>query len=89
MDSVVNDKQTYEALKDDPTPALQKRLNRKLLDLKKIETIDIQLYYRLKHKIGINFNQVLRFFIKLHVRFLIIFRFCDLDRHSVLGLRVW
>ena len=43
MDSLVDDKQTYEPLKRDPTPALQWRLNGKLLDLKK--TIDIQLYY--------------------------------------------
>ena len=48
MDSLVNDKQTYEPLKRDPTPALQRRLNGKLLDLKKTETIDIQLYYRLR-----------------------------------------
>jgi len=73
MDSVVKDKQTYEPLKGDPT--LQRRLNGKPLDLKKTETIDIQLYYRLKHKIGINFNQGLRFFRKLHVRVLIIFSF--------------
>ena len=47
MDSLVYDKQTYEPLKRDPTTALQRRLNGKLLDLKKTETIDIQLYYRL------------------------------------------
>ena len=35
MDSLVNDKQTYEPLKRDPTPALQRRLNGKLLDLKR------------------------------------------------------
>ena len=46
MDSLVNDKQTYELLKRDPTPALQRRLNGKLLDLKRTGTIDIQLYYR-------------------------------------------
>ena len=37
MDSLVNDKQTYEPLRPDPTPALQRRLNGKLLDLKKTE----------------------------------------------------
>ena len=37
MDSIVNDKQTYESLKHDPTPALQRRLNGKLLDLKKTD----------------------------------------------------
>ena len=51
MDSLVNDKQTYEPLKRDPTPALQRRLNGKLLDLKKTETIDIQLYYRLRCRV--------------------------------------
>ena len=35
MDSLVNDKQTYEPLKRDPTPALQRRLNGKLLTLKR------------------------------------------------------
>ena len=35
MDSLVNDKQTYEVLKRDPTPALQRKLNNKLLTLKK------------------------------------------------------
>ena len=51
MDSLVNDKQTYEPLKGDSTPALQRRLNGKLLDLKKTETIDIQLYYRLRCRV--------------------------------------
>ena len=35
MDALVNDKQTYELLKRDPTPALQRKLNNKLLTLKK------------------------------------------------------
>ena len=34
MDVLVNDKQTYQVLKRDPTPALQHNLNSKLLDLK-------------------------------------------------------
>ena len=51
MDSLVNDKQTYEPLKHDPTPALQRRLIGKLLDLKKTETIGIQLYYRLRCRV--------------------------------------
>ena len=37
MDSLVNDKQTYEPLKRDPTPAPQRRLNGKLLYLKKTD----------------------------------------------------
>ena len=48
IDSLVNDKQTYEPLKRDPTPALQRRLNGKLLDLKKTETIETQLYFGLR-----------------------------------------
>ena len=47
LESLGNDKQTYEPLKCDPTPALQQRLNGKH-DLKKTETIDIQLYYSLR-----------------------------------------
>ena len=35
MDSLVDDKQTYEVLKRDPTPAMQRKLNNKLLTLKK------------------------------------------------------
>lgn len=34
MDALANDKQTYELLKRDPTPALQRKLNNKLLTLK-------------------------------------------------------
>ena len=41
MDELVNDKQTYEVLKRDPTPALQRKLNSKLLQLKKADAIDI------------------------------------------------
>ena len=41
MDSLVINKQTYESLRRDSTPALQRRLNGKLMDLKKTETIDI------------------------------------------------
>jgi len=32
MDALVNNKQTYQVLKRDPTPALQRKLNGKLLD---------------------------------------------------------
>ena len=32
QNGLVNDKQTYEELKRDPTPALQRKLNSKLLD---------------------------------------------------------
>jgi len=44
-----NDKQTYQVLKRDPTPALQHKLNSKLLDLKKTDAIDIQRYNRLRY----------------------------------------
>ena len=45
MDTPVNDKQTYEELKRDPTPALQRKLNSKILTLKKTDAIDTQRYY--------------------------------------------
>ena len=51
MDVLVNDKQTYQVLKRDPTPALQRKLNSKLLDLKKTDTIDIQRYNRLRCRV--------------------------------------
>ena len=38
MDALVNDKQTYEELKRDPTPALQRKLNSKLLTLNKTDS---------------------------------------------------
>ena len=47
-DALVNDKQTYEELKRDPTPALQRKLNSKILTLKKTDAIDTQRYYRLR-----------------------------------------
>ncbi|PFX13167.1 RNA-directed DNA polymerase from mobile element jockey [Stylophora pistillata] len=48
MDALVNDKRTYEELKRDPTPALQRKLNSKLLTLKKTNAFDNQRYYRLR-----------------------------------------
>ena len=48
MDSLVNDKQTYEVLKRDPTPALQRKLNNKLLTLKKTDKVDFRRYNRLR-----------------------------------------
>ena len=51
MDSLVNDKKTYEPLKRDPTLTHQRRLNGKLLELEKTETIDIKLYYRLRFRV--------------------------------------
>ena len=48
MDSLVNDKQTYEVLKRDPTPALQRKLNNKLLKLKKTDKIDLRRYNKLR-----------------------------------------
>ena len=48
MDSLVNDKQTYEVLKPDSTPALQRKLNNKLLTLKKTDKIDFRRYNRLR-----------------------------------------
>ena len=51
MDTLVNDKQTYEELTRDPTPTLQRKLNSKLLDLKKTDVIDIQRYNRLRCRV--------------------------------------
>ena len=48
MDALVNDKQTYEELKRDPTPALQRKLNSKIFTLKKTDAVDTQRYYRLR-----------------------------------------
>ena len=48
MDALVNDKQTYEELKREPTPALQSKLNSTLLTLKKTNLIDTQRYNRLR-----------------------------------------
>ena len=48
MDALVNDKQTYEELKRDSTPALQRKLNSKILTLKKTDAVDTQRYYRLR-----------------------------------------
>ena len=51
MDTLVHDKQTYEELKRDPMPALQRKLNSKLIDLKKTDVIDIQRYNRLRCRV--------------------------------------
>ena len=51
MDALVNDKQAYEVLKRDPTPALQRKFNSKLLDLKKTDANDIQRYSRLRRRV--------------------------------------
>ena len=48
MDVLVNDKQTYEELKRDPTPALQRKLTSTLLTLKRTNAIDTQRSYRLR-----------------------------------------
>ena len=51
MDALVNDKQTYQELQRDSTPALQCKLNRTLLTLKKTNAIDTQRYYRLRRSV--------------------------------------
>ena len=48
MDAPVNNKGTYEVLERDPTPALQRKLNNKLLTLKKTDKIDFRRYIRLR-----------------------------------------
>ena len=47
MDTLVTDIETYEELKQDPTLALQSKLHSKVLEVKKIDIIDIQRYDRL------------------------------------------
>ena len=44
-------RRTYEVLKRDPTPVLQRKLNSKLLQLKKADAIDIRRYNRLKYPV--------------------------------------
>ena len=56
MDSLVNDKQTHEELKRDPTPALQRTFNSKILTLKMTDAIDTQRYYHHNH---LNFTDYL------------------------------
>ena len=51
MDALVSDKQTYEELKRDLTPALLRELNSKILTLKKTDAIDTQRYYRLRRSV--------------------------------------
>ena len=52
MDALVNNKQTYEELKCDPTPALQCKVNSKILTLKKkTHAIDAECYYRLRFSV--------------------------------------
>ena len=48
MDSLVNDKRTYEELTFNPAPKLQKGLNAKLLELKKRDLLSYNLYHRLR-----------------------------------------
>jgi len=48
MDALINDKQNYEELKRDPTPALQRKLNSEILTIKKTDAVDTQRYYRLR-----------------------------------------
>ena len=51
MDALVNDIQTYEELKRDPTTALQRKLNSKILTLEKSDAFDTQRYYRLRFSV--------------------------------------
>ena len=48
MDSLVNDKRTYEELTVNPASKLQKGLNAKLLELKKRDLLSYNLYHRLR-----------------------------------------
>ena len=48
VDSLVNDKRTYEELIVNPAPKLQKGLNAKLIELKKRDLLSYNLYHRLR-----------------------------------------
>ena len=48
MNELVNDKQTYQELERDPTPALQRKINNNVLRLDKLNAIDTRRYYRLR-----------------------------------------
>jgi len=60
MDALVKDKQTYEELKRDPTPALQRKLNSKIFTLKKTDAIDTQRCYRLRCSCSTTITETLR-----------------------------
>ena len=52
INTLVNEQQTYEELKGDPTPILRRKLNSKLrTSLKKTDVIDIQSYNRLRCRV--------------------------------------
>ena len=48
MDSLVNNKRTYEELTVNLAPKLQKGLNTKLLELNKRDLLSYNLYHRLR-----------------------------------------
>ena len=48
VDTLVNDKHTYELLKRDPTPSLQRKINSKIFSMRKANMINLQTYYRLR-----------------------------------------
>ena len=48
MDAFVNDKQTYEVRTRNPTPTLQRKLNKKIFSLKQNDVINNPQYYRLR-----------------------------------------
>ena len=51
MNALVSDKQTYKELKQDSTLSLQRRLNDKLSSLRKTNSINLQIYYRLRSSV--------------------------------------
>ena len=51
MNVLVSNKQTYNKLKRDPTPSLQRRLKDKLSSLRKTNTNNLHTYYRLKSSV--------------------------------------
>ena len=83
MDALVNDKQTYEEIKSDLTPGLQRKLNSKILTLKKkTDAVDTQRYYWLRcqchnHRNCTHYRNCTNLVCK-----------CDLYPHSVDPLRI-
>ena len=52
--SLLNDRNTYSTLKSDPTSKTQRKLNKMLLDLKKADTINEELYRMLYSSDGLS-----------------------------------
>jgi hypothetical protein len=52
MNEMLQDEQTYRPIAKDPTPSLEKRMNSKLLELKKAQRLPDDIYSRLRSSAG-------------------------------------